>query len=540
MNYKLLILVAISFLLLNLNLGKWGLQETSEARYAEISREMVVNNDYVHPTLLGIYHYHKPPITYQITALGYKIFGINEFGARFFLQVAIILQLLLVYKISILLFSNRDIAMASTLIYFSLPIVLISSRNLTTDAYLNTFILASVCSWLVYKIKSKPFFLLLFYISIGIAFEIKGPVSLIFPLVFILMYKIANKDRLKFSLYHLLGVILFLVISSVWYILVFFENKAVFDYFIKDQILDRIASKSYNRSKPFWFYLLTVPLIGLPWVFIIIHYLKSNWKKVFPKKTTEYVLIASIIILTIIFSLFKTKLILYILPAFGFLAIAAAKAISNSTNKNLGRYNKVLIILSILFLLALFSISILKINFKFSTVFTLSISVLSIVAIMFVLKKSFVNNYTKTAILSFIFGCIILASGTQFLIQNEDNLSSPKKAIQYINNNLNNTNNILVYNYLISSAPFYSDKNIITLDNGHNTVQRETQFEKNLNWEKSLINLKTEEGKERAEVLFSNNSVLLTRKKHQLPKSLSYLKQKLKRKKDFGNWVIHY
>lgn len=525
--------------MLILDLGKWGLQETSEARYAEISREMVVNNNYIHPTLLGIYHYHKPPITYQITALGYKIFGINEFGARFFLQVAIILQLLLVYKIAILLFSNRDIALTSALIYFSLPIVLISSRNLTTDAYLNTFILASICSWLVYKTKNKPFYLLIFYISIGIAFEIKGPVSLIFPLVFMLFYKIANKDRLKFSFYHLFGAILFLAISSVWYIIVFIENKSVFDYFIKDQIIDRIASKSFNRSKPFWFYLLTVPLIGLPWIFILLHRTKSNWKKLFQEKSTEFVLIISTIVLVIIFSLFKTKLILYILPAFGFIAIASAKAISNSTNKNLRLYNKVLIVLSLLFLLALFVINQLNTNFKFNIVFSLIILVISAITFVAVHKKNFSTNYLKTAILSFIFGSIILVSGTQFLIQNEENLSSPKKAIEFINN-LDNTNNILVYNYLISSAPFYSNKNIITLNNGHNTVQRETQFEKNLNWKNSLINLKTEEGREKTELLFNNNSVLLTRKKHQLPKKLNYLKENLKHRKDFGNWVVHY
>jgi len=76
--------------------GTWGLTETSEARYAQISKEMFTSGDYLHPTLLGIQHYHKPPVTYYITSLGYSIFGANETGARFFLAIALLIQLLFI------------------------------------------------------------------------------------------------------------------------------------------------------------------------------------------------------------------------------------------------------------------------------------------------------------------------------------------------------------------------------------------------------------------------------------------------------------
>ena len=136
--YKILLLIFIVF---NLGLGSFGLSESSEARYAEISREMVKTGDYLRPNLLGIDHYHKPPITYYITSLGYQIFGINEFGARFFLGVALLLQIYLVFRIGRILFKEEKIAIAGALIYFSFPIAIIAARNLTTDAYLTTFIL---------------------------------------------------------------------------------------------------------------------------------------------------------------------------------------------------------------------------------------------------------------------------------------------------------------------------------------------------------------------------------------------------------------
>ena len=80
MKFKVIVFLFASFFLLNINLGSWGVTETSEARYAEISKEMLESGDFIHPTLMGIAHYHKPPLTYYITTVGYKIFGVSEYG----------------------------------------------------------------------------------------------------------------------------------------------------------------------------------------------------------------------------------------------------------------------------------------------------------------------------------------------------------------------------------------------------------------------------------------------------------------------------
>ena len=81
-------LYSITALVLFFNLNSWSVTESSEARYAEISKEMLDTGDWIHPQLMGIYHYHKPPMTYWITAVSYKIFGVTPFAARFFLQLS--------------------------------------------------------------------------------------------------------------------------------------------------------------------------------------------------------------------------------------------------------------------------------------------------------------------------------------------------------------------------------------------------------------------------------------------------------------------
>ena len=529
----------VSAILLLFNSGKWGVIETSEARYAEISREMLTNHDYINPKLLEVNHFHKPPMTYYITILGYKIFGVNAFGARFFLQIAILIQLILIYKITVLLFHDKSIALAAALIYFSLPLVLISSRNLTTDDYLNTFVLSSIYFWLYYKIKhNKPLLLYLFYLSLGFIFETKGPVGLIFPLFFILSYKIINKDKVERSVHQFIGFVLFVLVATFWYLVLIIENQDFWNYFIERQLKDRMFSNSFNRGKPFWYYLVTVPLLGFPWAIVLMLYLKSSFIKIFKVNKMLLVLYITSISIFGIFSLFHTKLILYVLPLFGFMAIISAYILSELSQKSLKTINLTFIVTGILFLISILILNTIDIGYQFN--FTLAI-VIGLLTILFCLLISkYFSGYLKTATLSFLFGILILVSGNDILIENEDQLNSTKHTMNFINDHLNDIENIVVYNYLLPSTKFYSNKNIITLNNGHNTVAREVQFETNSKYEKHLIDLNTEIGRQQTDSIVKYHSVLISRKRDKLPNYLDFLNHNPYHKKEFGKWVIYY
>ncbi|MGH9800905.1 MAG: ArnT family glycosyltransferase, partial [Blastocatellia bacterium] len=68
-----------------------------EPRYAQVAREMLISGDCVTPRLGGINWFEKPALTYWLSAAGYRLFGENEFGARFFIAVFATLGVLLVY-----------------------------------------------------------------------------------------------------------------------------------------------------------------------------------------------------------------------------------------------------------------------------------------------------------------------------------------------------------------------------------------------------------------------------------------------------------
>ena len=56
----LYLILAIALILLLVNLNSYRVLEASEARYAEISREMFRSGNLLQPTLLNIFHFHKP------------------------------------------------------------------------------------------------------------------------------------------------------------------------------------------------------------------------------------------------------------------------------------------------------------------------------------------------------------------------------------------------------------------------------------------------------------------------------------------------
>ncbi len=536
------ILLISTFLICCIGLGSWGLTETSESRYAQISKEMYSGSDYMHPKLLDVHHYHKPPVTYYITALGYRIFGVNEFGARFFLQIALIIQLLFVYHIALMLFRDKKQALISVLIYFSLPLVLISIRNLTTDAYLNTFILGSIFFWLKNKeTAAKKYYLYLFFIFLGLIMNTKGPVGIIFPIVFILSYSYIFKKKPIINVHAIIGFLLFFFISSLWLMLLYIEDPSIVNYLIKDQVVERIASKSYNRAKPFWFYLLVLPIAILPWLFPLIRSFISGFKHRFkPDPATKLLALTSVIIV-FIFSVFSTKLILYILPVSGFIAILVSKLLIDSKKSELKIYNVFIIALTVIFITTLYSLPLIKSTFSANYFSLTLLTVVIITAFWIVIRYTNSEDVLRTSYIGYIFGLSLLLGSMIFFGRNDTQINSLKDVMNFIENEIpSKKENIVVYNYLLPSASFYANQKIITINDGHNTVKRDLRFEKDEQWRNYLIDANTPAGLITLDSLFAKNIVLITRKKHQLAKDLQYLQKNLVHKKSFDKWIIYY
>lgn len=535
---SLVILLIIAAFALLINVGSYGVVESSDARYAEISRAMYLSGDYIHPNLMEVHHYHKPPFTYQITALGYALFGINAFGARFFLQIALLIQLILVYYLALELFNKRETALWSALIYFSFPLVLISTRNLTTDAFLNTFALLSMYAWVKYRKSGNFSYLYLFTLSWALGFLTKGPVIFIVPLFFLIGYNRIEKAKNKFSIHHVLAWLIFFVIGFSWVIYLIAENPDFVDYFLGKQTVDRFADKSaFHRTEPFWYFWAFAPLVGLPWL-LLLPFMIKNRQDLFKKRSIYRVLAVSLLIPLVFFSISSSKRILYILPLYSLFALLIAQLLDVETDKKTKIYINFNLGWAILllgaFIIAPFvdtEIQISKLLAVFAGIFLLFI--------FWLYRAPQFNLKLKAVYIAFTVAIFLVIGSSKVMSDNELLINSNKPLTDFLIKENLNKRTILIYNTRKPSIEFGLNKPVVSLYDGDYDLNRETQFETDNNWKKYLINLQNEQETSYLLELQKKPTVFLVYK-NSLPDNRKFLIENYQNKKVMKKWTIYY
>lgn len=522
------------------NLGIWGLAETSEARYAEIGREMLLSGDYLNPQFLGIYHYHKPPMAYYFTALGFSIFGINEFGARFFLQLGILVQLLLVYKLVMLLLNNKRTALFTVICYFTMPVVIMADRNVTTDVYLTTFIMLAIYGWLYYIKQPKALWgLYVYYISIGLALETKGPVALLFIFGFTALYSLLFKHRFKLTIHHIIGFVLGFGIGGVWYVMVIIEKPELLNYFVFRQTVSRIADQSFHRDQPIFFYVLILAGVLFPYSIALV----TKMKKLYNSTIADKFVLIYTLGLVVVFSLFKTKRILYLMPLFWTFSIAIVRAMEMVKPKLLNAIQKsyaALLGLYVLGCIVLFSVTIAAI--EISVTHLLITLVLGGVLLYFIFSEYVKKDVESTLYVAGGFFAILIVTGGFFMKNNSTHINSFKPIVAFIEaDEAHEEKKIFAFDYLIGSIPFYTNIDFYTLNYLHDTVVRDIQFQGDERWKEHHINVYlTEEAARMKQLLSSGKNYMLVKKKYGLVAPFGYVEQLLPNQKDFGKWVLYY
>jgi len=535
---EILFLLSLAALILLSMAGTYGVIETSDARYAEIGREMFVSGDWLHPNLLDIHHYHKPPITYQITAFGYQLFGVNSFGARFFLQIAILIQMLLVYLLTLKFVPNKKVALWASAIYFTFPMVLIASRNLTTDVFLTTFVLLSIYTWVVYRKSGNFVWLYLFTFSLALGFLTKGPVVFIVPVVFILLYNRMEEAKQQWSVHHIMAWGLFLIIASSWFIYLAIDNPAFWDYFIGKQTVDRFSHNVFKRSEPFWYFMVLLPVLGMPWLLLLPYFMKKLKVKI-GMQNIESILLLSILIPLIFFSISTSKRVLYILPFYPLISVMIALMFYRVDEK------VSLLSLRIVSGYALLLYFILGIApwIKGKILFPPALTMISLVLIfiwIWLYRTSFMTSKTKAVIISFITATYFLLSATALFSYSVETFKIATPVSHWIKQNHLDNREILVYNRRLPSLAFEMNRSTISLYDGSSLLDREVQFEKDEKWKKYLYNLKSTNEQERLKVFVENTSTLLISYKQDIPNTQGWLLSQYKNHKHLGKWYIYY
>jgi 4-amino-4-deoxy-L-arabinose transferase-like glycosyltransferase len=176
----ILILIAAAFIRLA-TLGAYPLTDNTEARYAEVAREMLASGEWITPQLHGEKYWSKPPLSIWLTAGSMALFGINEFAVRL---APFLLSLLVAWLTYSLAFTQRgpDYALASAAVLVSSVLFFISSGAVMTDsALLLGTTLSMAAFWMAVNgsgIRAQIWGYL-FFLGLVIGLLAKGPVAVV-------------------------------------------------------------------------------------------------------------------------------------------------------------------------------------------------------------------------------------------------------------------------------------------------------------------------------------------------------------------------
>ena len=326
-------------------LGQFGLIGADEPRYAQVAREMLARHDWITPVLGGSPWLEKPPLYYWQAMLADSLFGVSDSAAR--LPSAFDATLLVLAVYFFLRRFRRGFELDGALIAASSAGVIGYAHAASMDMALAAAVSIALLGWWAWRETGKKTYLAVFYVFLAFGALAKGPVAPFLAVAIIFLYAAATRSSsVVLETLWAPGIILFCVIALPWYFAVQARNPEFFREFILEHNLGRFSRNLYHHTEPIWYYLPVTALALLPWTVFagagLIQPIKTKWAE---RKSIGSVgssrdeddlgLFACcwLVVPVIFFSLSRSKLPGYILPAIPAGALSLANYLSQHLEK---------------------------------------------------------------------------------------------------------------------------------------------------------------------------------------------------------------
>jgi 4-amino-4-deoxy-L-arabinose transferase-like glycosyltransferase len=348
-NYALLFLGCLLFHVV----GTWSIPliDRDEPRFAEASREMIERGDYIVPHFNNQLRLDKPPLAYWAQVASFKIFGENDLAARFPSAIAAALVALSIFAWGKRIGGGGVGWWAAIIFTLSLQ-TFIHAKAAVADMWLVLFM--TTAYWAGYELlrggRERPtsnaehptsnsenvaqtwwLWWLMFYAALALGFLAKGPIAWT-PLLTVAGMKLLVRDvdlakRFKF----MRGILLMLAIVALWGIPALIQTHGEF---FRIGIGRHVVGRSFGAMEGHGANSLGIYLLLLPFYFVTIFASFFPWSMKLPalaktlwrgRDKVDIYFLCGIGVIFIIFSLIKTKLPHYTLPAFPLLSLLLAR-----------------------------------------------------------------------------------------------------------------------------------------------------------------------------------------------------------------------
>ncbi|NLI83300.1 MAG: glycosyltransferase family 39 protein [Deltaproteobacteria bacterium] len=326
----LVAIVALPFFLLDL--GFPALND-GEAMYAEIAREMRLNQDWITPRLNETRHFDKPPFTYWVIALNQMIIGESEVAARFWQALAAWGIIPVVAALGRSLYGMRK-GWLPALIYATSIGMHIFGRLGMPDALLCFWIALAILGY-ARCLENAPQpgtrWMFVMCAALGFATLTKGLVGLALPLAIIGIHMLLTRRLDLFSKRQVVGgAAVVCLISLPWYLAVGMVNPDFAGYFIIREHVMRFTGGRYppDESVALPLFLVLTLLWTFPWVSVVPQALIRAFRRVHLsglRGSADLLPLIWILVFVGLFSASRSRLEYYALPAVPALALLVGK-----------------------------------------------------------------------------------------------------------------------------------------------------------------------------------------------------------------------
>jgi 4-amino-4-deoxy-L-arabinose transferase-like glycosyltransferase len=306
-----------------------SLMTHDEGIYAIQARSMLETGDWITPQWGGQISFDRTVGIQWLIACCYGLLGQGEMAARLPSQIAFVGTVLLLYRLTLLIFQQRSIAWLSAAILAITPLSLQYGKLATQDSVLVLIELIAAAAMLEAERSGQKMLLMLTGAALGWGFMIKGfmviPAAIAF-LPYLILQRLQHRHLFNPWLYFGLAIGWVPVISWLWAATQKYGRQPIEELFFKLFYLK--DTLNYDAGPLYYFW--NIPANGFPWVFFAIagmalvlnnpacHQLvKRHWGLVLGFPLTLFVEL----------TLFKTRTHYYPLQLFPWLAIFAALCI---------------------------------------------------------------------------------------------------------------------------------------------------------------------------------------------------------------------
>lgn len=314
--FHYLIIAALAGLLFFPFLGSVHLFDWDEINFAESAREMLLSGDYSRVQINFQPFWEKPPLFIWMQAFSMKLFGVNEFAARFPNALFGILTLCLIY------YKGRSIFKGHLAHWW----VLCYLGSLTPHFYFKTGLIDPVFNFFIFL------GILQFYEAIarhansynanrhflwagiytGTAILCKGPVALLVSLLVLFAMVLAKRMTWFFNFGNLLIYLgMCALVSSLWFLPETIQHGPYFLIsFVRYQI-ELLTQNVAGHQQPFYYHALVLLLGCFPVSVIAIATRYKNEFYTYNENLFRTVMQCLFWVVLILFSIVKTKIVHY-------------------------------------------------------------------------------------------------------------------------------------------------------------------------------------------------------------------------------------